>query len=456
MNRRNLSTLTLLLLAALLLVACGGQAAAPAAEEPVPEQLPAEPVAEEPAAEEPAAEEPAAEEPAAEPVTIRALIRPDEGGNVAKYAEQFTAETGIDVQVDFVGWGEIHDKTITTLASGGGGYDIVFIPSANVVEFTSGGWFEPLNDVITDANRAEWLESVVDMYTIDGNLLAMPWYAGGAHMAYNAEVLEAAGVDPMSIETWDDFLAACQQIVDSEAAQFCFAPSAKYPGNFYYNFGTMVASTGEDFFDAEGNPTFGDGAAAVMALMGDATASGLFDPAGIALDDYETLISYGAGTTAFLLDSTWAATQANLNEELSGETGHTGYILIPGDGDTRSGGYLYAGGLGVLASSEHKDEAKQFLTLLTSEEAQKHHAVEGANMPTRSALYSDADIAAAWPGFETLAAQLEYGQFPPQFGWFEEWRRSAATAVQDVMGERKSADEAMSWLMEETERLRAQ
>ena len=120
------------------------------------------------------------------------------------------------------------------------------------------------------------------------------------------------------------------------------------------------------------------------------------------------------------------------------------------------GGYLYAGGLGILNTSEHKEEARQFLALLTGEEAQKHHAIEGANLPTRNALYSDADIAAAWPGFETLAAQLPYGQFPPQFAWFEEWRRSAATAVQDVMGERKTADEAISWLVEETDRLRSQ
>ena len=458
MNRKLLSLLVLLLALALVSAACGGQAAAPAAEAPaVEEPVAEEPVAEEPVAEEPVAEEPVAEEPM-EPVVLRALIRPDEGGNVTKYVEQFKADTGIDVQVDFVGWGEIHDKTITTLASGGGGYDIVFMPSANVVEFTSGGWFEPLNDMITDANRSEWLESVVNMYTIDGNLLAMPWYAGGAHMAYNASVLEAAGVDPASIETWADLMVACQAVIDSEAAPFCFTPSAKYPGNFYYNFGTMVASMGEDFFDAEGAPIFQDGTAAqaVMQMFADGTANQLFDPAGIALDDYETLISFGAGNSAFLIDSTWAVTQANSNEELSGQTGNTGMILIPGDEDTRSGGYLYAGGLGVLNSSQHKEEAKQFLALLTSAEAQKQHAVDGANMPTRTALYSDADIAAAWPGFDILAEQLTYGQFPPQFGWFEEWRRSAATAVQEVMGGRQTPDEAVGWLVEETERLRAQ
>ncbi len=455
MNRKLLVLLTMLMIGALL-AACGGETAAPAEEAPAQLPAPTEAAAEEAAPEEPAAEEPAAEEPAMEDITIRALIRPDEGGNVAKAVEEFKAETGIDVQVDFVGWAEIHDKTITTLASGGGGYDIIFIPSANVVEFTSGGWFEPVNDMITEETAGQWLMSVVDMYTFGDELLAVPWYAGGAHMAYNAAVLAEAGVDPAAIKTWDDFMAACQTIVDSGAAPYCFTPSAKYPGNFYYNWGSMVASNGEELFTEDGAFIDGEAARASMQMIADGAVNGLFDPAGIAMDDYETLISFGAGNSAFLLDSTWAVTQANRNPELSGITDNAGLILIPGGAGTESGGYLYAGGLGVLKSSEHMKEAKQFLAKLTSEDLQKHHAIEGANLPTRLALYEDADIAAAWPGFETLAAQLPYGKFPPQYGWFEEWRRSAATAVQDVMGERKTSEEAIQWLSEETARLNSQ
>jgi ABC-type glycerol-3-phosphate transport system substrate-binding protein len=220
----------------------------------------------------------------------------------------------------------------------------------------------------------------------------------------------------------------------------------------------MVRSQGESFFDADGNPTFQDGEATlkVLEMIDTGIKEGYFDPAGIALDDYETLIAFGTGKTAFMINSTWSSTQANRNPDLSGVTGKAGYILIPGSGDVRSGGYLYAGGLGLLKTSENKDAAKQFLVYLTGEEAQKHHAIEGGNLPTRVALFSDAEIGEAWPGFEMLAAQLPYGEFPPKFLWFEEWRRSAASAVQDVMGGRKTAQEALDWLVEETSRLKEQ
>ncbi len=393
---------------------------------------------------------------AAEPVTIRLLLRPDEGGNIARFTAEFEAKTGNKVEVDFVGWGEIYNKILTTLASGGGGYDIIFIPSANVVEFTSGGWFEPVDDLIPQDQRDEWLAPVVDLYTIDGKLLAMPWYSGGAHMAYNKSILDAAGVDAAGIKSMDDFMAACEAVKAAGAADFCFSPSAKYPGNFYYNWGTLSATTGEPLFDDAGAPLFAENGSAEFGfgLMATGIEKGYFDPAGVALDDYETLIEFGAGTTAFLLDSTWAVTQAARNEEISGVTGNVGYILIPGSEKVESAGYLYAGGMGLLASSEHKDVAKELMQFLTSEEAQKQHAIEGANLPTRVALFTDPEIAAAWDGFDILASQLTYGSFPPQFGWFEEWRQSSASLTQDVIRGDKTPTEATTELAAETDRLR--
>jgi multiple sugar transport system substrate-binding protein len=447
---------------AMVLSACAQTTPTPAPTQPVQPAQPAQPTeAVQPAqpAQPTEVVQPAQPTQPAQPAQpaqpVRMLVRPDEGGNVALFAERFTQETGIPVEVDFVGWAEIHSKTITTLASGGGGYDIVFIPSANAVEFASGGWFEPIDDVVPANERSQWLESVLDLYTYNGSLIAMPWYSGGVHMAYNASILEAAGLNVEDIVTWSDFMDACETIEETGAATWCFTPSAKFPGNFYFNWGSMVLSRGSDFFDEDGNAIFQNSNAArdAFEFHREGVDKGYFDPAGVALDDYETLIKFGTGDTAFMLNSTWSVTQANRNPELSGITGNSGLMLIPGNGGTRSAGYLYAGGLGLLKTSQNKEAAKQFLKYITSEEAQKHHAIEGANLPTRTALFTDPEIATAWPGFETLTEQLPYGKFPPQFTWFEEWRRQAASAVQDVMSGRRSAEDAVQFLVTETERI---
>lgn len=442
MNRKLFSLLSVVILASMILAACTTPAAPTAA----------------PATEAPATEVAATAAPA-EKVTIRMLVRPDEGGNIEKFRVQFEEETGIAVAVDYVAWADISNKTLTTLAAGGGDYDIVFMPSADTPKLIAGGWFEPISDLIPEADKALWSPAVLDFYTADGELMAMPWYAGGAHMAYNKDILTTAGVDPATILTWDDFMAACKTIKEAGAADFCFTPSAKYAGEFYYNWGTMVLSRGGTFFDETGAPVFQNTSAALDSyqFLKDGIDQGYFNPAGVALDDYETLIDFGTGKTAFLLDSTWAATQANKNADLSTIVDKVGYILVPGAGDVRSSALLYAGGLGVLNTSTHKDEAKQFITYLTSEEAQKQHAIDGANMPTRVALYSDPDIAAAWNGFADLAAQLSYGNFVPAVEWLDEWRQAAvAPSVQEVISGTKTPQEAVDWLVTETDRIRNQ
>ncbi|MHC1783661.1 MAG: extracellular solute-binding protein [Anaerolineaceae bacterium] len=453
MNRKLLVLFSVLILATMVFSACAPTAvptAAPVAAEAT-EAAPVE------AATEVATEAPA--EAPVEAVTIRMLVRPDEGGNIEKFRAQFEAETGIKVAVDYVAWSDISSKTLTTLAAGGGGYDIVFMPSADAVKLIAGGWFEPISDMIPEADKANWSPAVLDFYTSDGELMGMPWYAGGAHMAYNKDILTAAGVDPAKVVTWDDFMAACKTIKDAKAADFCFTPSSKYAGEFYYNWGTMVLSRGGTFFDETGAPVFQKSSEALDAftMLKTGIDEGYFNPAGVALDDYEALIDFGTGKTAFMLNSTWSATQANKNKDLSTITDKVGYILVPGAGDVRSAALLYAGGLGILKTSEYKEEAKQFLTYMTSEEAQKQHAIDGGNMPTRIALYSDADIAAAWGGFSDLAAQLDYGNFVPAVSWLDEWRQSAvAPAIQEVLNGTKTPQEAVDWLVVETDRIRNQ
>lgn len=459
MNRKIFVFLSVLVFTTMVLAACAPAATSTTApvEEGAPSEAPAVEVA---TPTEATVEEEAmpTNAPVAEAVTIRMLVRPDEGGNIEKFRTQFESETGIKVSVDYVAWSDISNKTLTTLAAGGGGYDIVFMPSADASKLIAGGWFEPINDLISEDQKADWVSAVLDFYTADGNLMAMPWYAGGAHMAYNKTILETAGVDPTTIVTWDDFMAACKTIKEAGAADFCFTPSAKYAGEFYYNWGTMVLSRGGTFFDDSGAPVFQNSTAALdsYTFLKEGIDKGYFNPAGVAMDDYETLIDFGTGKTAFMLNSTWSATQANTNPDLSTLVGKVGYILVPGTGNVRSAAYLYAGGLGLLKTSEHKEEAKQFITYLTSAEAQKHHAIEGANMPTRVALFEDADIAAAWDGFADLAAQLSYGEFVPAVSWLDEWRHSVATSIQDVMSGTKSPQEAIDWLVTETDRIRNQ
>ena len=382
---------------------------------------------------------------------ISVLVRPDEGGVFEKYVPMFEEETGVKVTVDFVSWDDITSKTLTTLASGGGGYDVVFIPSADATKLMAGGWFEPINDML-EGEEDTFLPALVDFYSdADGNLLAVPWYSGASHFVYNQDILDKAGVNGADVKTWDDFMAACKAVKEAGAADYCFTPTAKYGANFYYGWGTVAHSFGGEMFDAESNILFADDPKVLEAtkLYETGMAEGYFNPAGAAMTDYEALIEFGTGTTAFMINSSWSATQATSNPELSSVWENSHVTLVPGEG----GSYLYAGGLGVLNNSDNKDAARAFIKYITSEEAEKDHAIKGGNLPTRVALFSDPDIAAGWKEYDNLAAQLEHGAFAPKLTWFEEWRRAAAEAIQGVISQTSTAEEALAWLNTETTRI---
>ena len=77
-------------------------------------------------------------------------------------------------------------------------------------------------------------------------------------------------------------------------------------------------------------------------------------------------------------------------------------------------------------------------------------------MPTLLALYEDPDIGKAWDGFPVLAEQLKYGQFVPQVPWFAEWERSLAASLQDLITGAKTPEEQIQFMVDETNRIKAQ
>lgn len=379
--------------------------------------------------------------------TIRVLVRPDEGDIVADYTEQFEQETGHTVEVDFVGWDQIHDKILSVLLGGGAGYDVVFIPDANAMEFMPTGEFQPLNDMIPDEERDEWLTSVLEYYQYEGDQLGIPWYSGGAHMAYNEAYLNDAGVDPASIDTWEDFLEASRQVVDSGVVEYAYIPTANYPGAWHYNWGSMVVSMGGRFFDENMEPAFTSGAGVeALEILVEGVEEGVFDAAGVSMNDYEALKSFQAGDTAFMLNSTWSANQATLPDQ-SSVADDVGFMPIPGASED-AGGLVYAGAFGIMQSSDSKQAARAWIETITSEEAQFDHATKGANLPTRTALLTDpqrSQIADEWPIYPDLAEQVSRGRFGPRIAWLDPARRVFASMLQSALSGDRSPQEAVEW-----------
>jgi N,N'-diacetylchitobiose transport system substrate-binding protein len=122
------------------------------------------------------------------------------------YAKDFEAEhAGSDVKIEFVPWAQAHDK-FTTAIAGGKVPDVAEMGTTWTPEFADQGAFEP----VPAAAAGDYVSSLVDAATLDGEVWGKPWYAGARALIYRKDVLKKAGVEPP--KTWDELKAAATAI----------------------------------------------------------------------------------------------------------------------------------------------------------------------------------------------------------------------------------------------------
>lgn len=121
---------------------------------------------------------------------------------------------GTSVAVVDVGYDNAYDKLSVGLQAGSGLPDLVTIETDRapgyIAEFPRG--FTSLEPVLgqheADFDPSKWSAGS----NADGDLMAAPWDSGTVALFYRSDYLAEAGIDPTSLETWDDLVSAGEQI----------------------------------------------------------------------------------------------------------------------------------------------------------------------------------------------------------------------------------------------------
>ena len=146
---------------------------------------------------------------------------PNHADFMIQQAEAFNAQNddfNILLNATSSAFEEMHDRLLVALQSGVGGPDIVDIEIQRFATFLRGQVpLHPLNDVV-DQHRADLVEERLAPYQADGVEYGIDYHLGAFVMYYNTEIMEEAGVDPDSIETWDDYIEAGKQVVENTDA----------------------------------------------------------------------------------------------------------------------------------------------------------------------------------------------------------------------------------------------
>lgn len=396
LNRKVWTLVSLLLVFSLMLVACGG-AATPEPEAPAAE----EPAAEEPAAEEPAAEEPAAEEPAAEEevtITVAAGAVGIELELTQAAAQRYMdAHPGVTVNV----------LDTPDLATDRFGLYLQFFeaqsPEVDVYQIDviwPGDLAEHLIDLSEYADQATidaHFDAIIENNTVDGRLVAIPWFTDTGMLYYRTDLLEKYGFDGPPA-TWDELTEMAQTIQDGERE----AGNADFwghvwQGNAYEGLTCDAlewqASEGGGVIVSPEREVQVNNPQAIAAFERAAGWVGTISPEGVTgWGEEEARNAWQAGNSAFMRN--WPYAYNLGHSEDSAVAGLFDVAPLPAGASGEAAACLGGWQLAVSRYSANPDIAADVALFLASPEEQKIRAIEGSLNPTIEALYDDPDLEA--------------------------------------------------------------
>ena len=310
-------------------------------------------------------------------------------------AAEFSEANDVEVVVEELENEEFKAK-LPTLLQTNEAPDVYYSWSGGVfAEQASSGAARDVTDLLSEDFLATLSPAGVNAFTHEGKIYGLPTWVSQVGFFYNRTLVEEAGVDVAAIESWDDFLAAVQQLKDAGITPIAVGGADKWPLHFYWSYLAMRIA-GEE------------GIAAAKAGEGDGFAGEPFVQAGEAFQrlielepfqegfmtmGYDAAAGFfGDGNAAFHLMGDWDVSNQRAQAASGGldddQLGFFNFPIVEG-GAGRASDTL--GGInGFVFGPDAPDAAVEFMQHYVSFENQLDAGSRGLFIPV--AVGADAEI----------------------------------------------------------------
>jgi trehalose/maltose transport system substrate-binding protein len=260
--------------------------------------------------------------------------------------------------------------------------------------------FIDLKPYFGDDVLKEHFQPIVQNNTVNGKLIAIPWFTDAGLLYYRTDLLEKYAQKPPT--TWQELAASAKAVLEGEKK----AGNAKlvgfvFQGKAYegltcnalewidsFKGGTIVDSTGKVTVN---NPKAAEAIDFFAGLVGNVVPKGVLN-----YQEEEARNAFQAGNAVFMRN--WPYAWALVNGKDSPVAGKVGVMALPkGGADGKSTGTLGGWQLGVSKFSKNQKLAADLVKYLTSPEEQKRRALVASFNPTIMSLYKDAELLKANP-----------------------------------------------------------
>lgn len=246
--------------------------------------------------------------------------------------------------------------------------------------------------------------AIIENNTVDGALVAIPWYTDAGLLYYRTDLLEEYGYDGPP-ETWVELEEMATTIQEGERANNPDFTGFVWQGNAYEGLTCdalewVASNNGGSIISPEGTITiYNDNAVEIIEQA--AGWVGTISPQGVTgFQEEDARNVFQAGNAAFMRNWPYAYSLGNSPD--SAIAGQFEVAPLPAGEGGSPAACLGGWQLAVSKYSNNPEVAADLALFMASEEEQKIRAVEGSFNPTISALYEDPEVLEAVPFFGSL------------------------------------------------------
>ena len=304
--------------------------------------------------------------------------------------------------------------------------DVFYVDSAVAPEWIEEGFLLPLDDYIADSgfDTGEFYEGYLEAFRgPDGAIYGLPKDASTLALFYNADMLEAAGVEPPT--TWEELEAAADTLTEGDVTGLCLSPGLDRALAFIHQNGGSLYN--DDFTEATiDTPEVREAVEFYLGLFESGVAG---DPAGLGSGWCGEAL--GQEKVAMVFEGNW------LVPFMEGTYADVNYALAEMPAGAEQATLAFTVSYSIGADSANPDAAWSLLSYLTGPEGMETWTSQGLALPSRQ------DVPVP-EGREALLAGAEYARpwsFVPSFADVNNAFNNALTAAIEGNG---SVDEIIS------------
>lgn len=389
----------------------------------------------------------------ADPITLRALMEDvPETQIIESLLPEFTKETGIKVEFEKIGYGDMHDKLVAQLVAPESYYNVLEVDFLWAGEFPAAGWLEDLNPYVQKSgfDLKPFIPSMLDLLGRTPDALPiLPMYNYSMGLIYRTDLINDAKVKADYKAKTGKELALPATLADYVAlSKFFKAQGGDVVGAAMQGqrgdpnameFSNYLFSSGGAYLDGSRKVVLNSEAGlTALKLYADNIQNGAQQGAlSATLDDTMRLMC--AGKAFSMVTYWWMLPQLDNAEKCPAVAGKLALSVMPG-GHGESGGWGW--GIPKNTSDESKAAAWKFIEWVQGKKTSIARALQG-HAPVRSDVFEDAAVLKKYPFYKTGLDIVATGKSFPIFAYSAQYEDVLGTQLSLAGGGQAKPEDAL-------------